>query len=302
MDTPKGTIVWTIYCHTHVESGRRYIGLTKKTMKQRWNQHILNAKSKTGKGCQHFWNAIKKYGKDAFSHQVLSVSLTVEEGNWFEKFWILMFDTTDVEKGFNLSKGGNHTPHPVKKDYWSDPDYRAAASFRSKKLWRNPSFRINHARVMQKALNTSDYKAKQSQSQKQRAETPDGLKHLRKIANPGKILTPEHRAKISANDGTKNPETLRKISEAVKTAWQNPIIRNRMLEAFQKRSLPSPETRTKISAAGMGRTLSTGTKEKIALKLKKTHCKYGHSLEDALVYQDGKRVHRRCRTCKLNKR
>ena len=30
-------------------------------------------RKKTGKGCTHFWNAIRKYGKDAFTHEVLEV-------------------------------------------------------------------------------------------------------------------------------------------------------------------------------------------------------------------------------------
>ena len=85
MSFPK-PIRYTIYCHTHTESGRRYIGLTKLTMMKRWNSHIYTANHvKNGKlaATGHFPNAIRKYGKDAFSHEVLEVCSTLEEANCF---------------------------------------------------------------------------------------------------------------------------------------------------------------------------------------------------------------------------
>jgi hypothetical protein len=55
--------------------------LTKLTMMKRWNQHVQNAKAKRGKGCAHFWAAIRLYGKDAFSHEVLAICETLEKAN-----------------------------------------------------------------------------------------------------------------------------------------------------------------------------------------------------------------------------
>jgi hypothetical protein len=137
MNTPTR---WTIYCHIHIDSGRRYIGLTSKTMLRRWNSHILNAKSKKGKGCHHFWNAIRKYGKDAFSHEVLEVCDTLEAANTAENKWISQFNTRDPQFGFNLSKGGEHTPHPFKNP-WNDPEYRAKMLGIKKKFQEDPKFR-----------------------------------------------------------------------------------------------------------------------------------------------------------------
>lgn len=42
-------------------------------MMKRWNQHLANATKKRGKGCRHFWNAIRLYGPGAFSHEVLEI-------------------------------------------------------------------------------------------------------------------------------------------------------------------------------------------------------------------------------------
>ena len=48
---------WTIYCHIHKDTQRRYIGLTKQTMKQRWKNHVHAAMSAKGKR-PYFSNAI----------------------------------------------------------------------------------------------------------------------------------------------------------------------------------------------------------------------------------------------------
>lgn len=113
---------WTIYCHTHTDSGRRYIGLTKNTMLHRWNQHCAQAKSSKG-GRWHFPNAIRQYGKEAFSHEVLEVCSSLEEANLAEAKWVDHFNSRDPQFGFNLAPGGDHTPHP-KKNPWDDPEFR----------------------------------------------------------------------------------------------------------------------------------------------------------------------------------
>ena len=106
---------WTVYCHIHRATGRRYVGLTKKTWRKRWNQHVYTASKLAKKGWSHFANAIRKYGKDAFDHEVLEVCDTLDEANAAEEKWIEHFDSRNPEKGFNLKRGGDHLPHPVSK-------------------------------------------------------------------------------------------------------------------------------------------------------------------------------------------
>jgi group I intron endonuclease len=130
MGTPKR---WVIYCHTHIASGRRYIGFTSKSMSRRWHEHIQNSKHKTGKGCHHFWNAIRKYGKEAFTHRVLETCASLEEANEAERAWIQSYSATNPLFGFNLSPGGN-----CKLD---GSDNSVNASDRARKLWRDPSYR-----------------------------------------------------------------------------------------------------------------------------------------------------------------
>jgi hypothetical protein len=132
---------WTVYCHIHVATGRRYVGVTSQSIERRWKKHIYAATRFSKGGRWHFPNAIRKYGPEAFSHQVLGVYPSLEEGNWFETFWILMFDSSDSEKGFNLSKGGGSQPHPIRRNPWNDPVYRASQLVRMDQMYANPRWR-----------------------------------------------------------------------------------------------------------------------------------------------------------------
>lgn len=156
---------WTIYCHTHIESGRCYIGLTSRTMEKRWKDHIRY--SRTLKGTpSYFANAIMKYGPEAFYHKVLEICISLSDANDAEKVWIEAFSAQNPEFGFNLTKGGNYFPttdgyqkiSENSKRLWQNPEYRAVvtakanreirkpekrqmASEGTKKSWQNPEYR-----------------------------------------------------------------------------------------------------------------------------------------------------------------
>ena len=102
----------TVYKHT-TPSGKVYVGITSKEVNERW----LN-----GRGYQrneHFWSAIKKYGWDNISHEILEVNLTREQAGEAEKRYIEMFQAADQSKGYNLTFGGElgakHTEASRKK-------------------------------------------------------------------------------------------------------------------------------------------------------------------------------------------
>ena len=128
---PESSPRWTIYCHTHIESGRHYIGLTKQTWQDRWAGHVSQALSRKS-GWGHFQNAIRKYGKDAFSHQELERCESLEEANFAEVKWIEFYNTRNPDFGFNIAKGGGAKPHPVKADYWNTPGFREMMASRDR--------------------------------------------------------------------------------------------------------------------------------------------------------------------------
>jgi group I intron endonuclease len=87
-----------IYCITHTESGRQYVGQSLNCV-DRWRQHTTPRKGSTGiKG------AIMKYGVSAFTFSVLE-ECKREELNEREIWWIAELSTL-APSGFNLTTGG----------------------------------------------------------------------------------------------------------------------------------------------------------------------------------------------------
>jgi len=84
-----------IYCYTS-PSGKKYIGKTKTTLKERAKNN-----AKGYKGCSAFYNAIQKYGWENFEVEILEeVPLEVLED--VEVEYILKYDTSNKEKGYNI--------------------------------------------------------------------------------------------------------------------------------------------------------------------------------------------------------
>jgi hypothetical protein len=237
--------VFTIYCHIHTESGRRYIGQTKKTWRKRWNQHVYTALGEKN-GWSHFANAIRKYGKNAFTHEVLEICHNLESANASEKKWIAHFETTDPKKGFNFKSGGDHRPHQITNP-WDRPEFRSKGlanltktnasltpqkrSQISKQLWQDPQFRLKVS-----------------------------------LTQRGKKLSPEHIAKSAAsNTGKKRSlEHRSQISERSKVIASNPEYRARISERM-KGVIFTDEHRNNISIGQRGRILSAETRKKIGL-------------------------------------
>lgn len=182
---------WTVYCHTHIATGRRYVGLTSKTMLARWNDHVYKSKSSKG-GRWHFPNAIHKYGKNAFSHDVIGVFDSLEEANRVEAHLIEEWSLQSPECGFNLAKGGEHNPHPIRKNPWNDPEYRAKQLARSTDHLHTPEAYAKRIATE----STPEFKAKQSAISKEVHSRPE-VKAKESAASKGRVMSSETRAKVS---------------------------------------------------------------------------------------------------------
>jgi group I intron endonuclease len=269
---------WTIYCHTHIDSGRKYVGLTKNTWQNRWKKHIYAAKSSKD-GRWHFPNAIRKYGSEAFSHEVLEVCDTLEEANLAETKWIDHFKTRDLQFGFNLALGGGSQPHPLRKNPWNDPEYRAKNLPRTLSIGHTPQARA----ASKAALNTPESKAKRSALTKAALAKPETVAKRNamradpsygiKISSATKaaLASPDTKIKLINNtkarwsnsetreelekllqEAREKPEFKEHMSAAQKLAWQNPEIRATRIAAFQK-DANRPEKKMKLSRAALGK-------------------------------------------------
>ncbi len=94
-----------IYKHTCLISNKSYIGVTGKTLEARWNQHRCAALSRNSP--LKFHRAIRKYGPDAWSSEILWIAESWEDALRLEREEIERLDT--VEHGYNLTKGGEGT-------------------------------------------------------------------------------------------------------------------------------------------------------------------------------------------------
>ena len=91
---------YIVYVHTLRRDGRRYVGITRRTPKQRWH----NGKNYSNN--PYFYNAIKKYGWDAFEHEIIYTGLSKDEACEIEKRLIKQYKTQQHDYGFNVGNGG----------------------------------------------------------------------------------------------------------------------------------------------------------------------------------------------------
>ena len=92
----------TVYIHT-TPDGKKYVGAT----------HINpNKRFRNGHGYryQFFYQAVLKFGWENISHQLYEVD-TEEEMKYLERYLISYYDTTNPDKGYNISKGDATQDH-----------------------------------------------------------------------------------------------------------------------------------------------------------------------------------------------
>lgn len=101
---------YCVYIHTNKINGKRYVGQTCQNPNRRW-QNGFGYLNKTKKGDYMqpaFARAILKHGWDNFNHEVVFSNLTQNEANKCEQLLIEKFDTTNPNKGYNLTNGGGN--------------------------------------------------------------------------------------------------------------------------------------------------------------------------------------------------
>lgn len=106
---------YLIYKHTNKINGKSYIGLT--------HFSSANIRWQNGKGYNKhtqpcFRDAIKKYGWENFTHEILEDNIkTKSEANLREQYWIAYYHTYVKDplcNGYNLTKGGDDHTYTAK--------------------------------------------------------------------------------------------------------------------------------------------------------------------------------------------
>lgn len=91
-----------VYMHVNKKNNKKYIGITSQSIKKRWRKNGEGYKSSP-----YFYNAIQKYGWNAFKHIILFENLTVDEAKQKEIELISKYKSNEHDYGYNCTAGGD---------------------------------------------------------------------------------------------------------------------------------------------------------------------------------------------------
>lgn len=242
--------MYTVYKHT-TPSGKRYIGITCRKPEERWEN------GSGYKGNKHFYRAIERYGWSNIRHEIVADGLTKAQACAMEIKLIAEYDTTDPDKGYNHSTGGESGSLGM---------HHSAESRRKMSKAKKGANHPNYG----KHLNV-DVRRKISESNKGRTSPRKGT-HLSvetrmKIgkANKGKYVSEETKRKLAESHKGKRQsnETRRKLSIAHKGKKPSAECIRKSIEAHKGKHIDK-ETRMKISKKLKGKPLSIETRKKMS--------------------------------------
>jgi group I intron endonuclease len=236
-----------IYKITNTVNGKVYVGQTCAPLERRWREHKGDARTRTT--CRYLHAAMRKYGYENFTIEVVDRSDSRDELAEKEIAWIAKLDAMNPEKGYNCTSGGTACVHGpsskarVKGRKWTEyAKAKRIATMRANGGWKHTPERAaavgNRRRGVKASLESRD-KMRESQRKLQKGKTAEekaqasvkmheGAARIR-AANGG-ILPASSEAmkriwKRRNEEG--NPEFFRKRSEAQRAYWQQPEVRAR---------------------------------------------------------------------------
>lgn len=112
--------IYSVYKITCTINNKLYIGQTEFSINHRFSKHITEANCGRGYAIAR---AIRKYGKENFTIELICVCNSRESASLKEKEFIQLFQTTDKKYGYNLAAGG-YRIFPLRKTYKEDIIYR----------------------------------------------------------------------------------------------------------------------------------------------------------------------------------
>lgn len=103
--------MYTVYCCTNKTNNKKYIGITKRTLRERLIGHYSEAFNPNSEQRDApFKRALRKYGKDGFIIEVLEEVENLEQANEKEMYYIKKYNTYCYQpgsQGYNATLGGD---------------------------------------------------------------------------------------------------------------------------------------------------------------------------------------------------
>jgi len=108
---PAFGIAYRVTCQA---TGKSYIGITTRTLRRRWQAHLLAAQSSERRGATALVGAIRKYGNGAFLIEPIASAST--PGDLLELEVLLIAQERIISpSGYNLNRGGNGSLDPTEE-------------------------------------------------------------------------------------------------------------------------------------------------------------------------------------------
>lgn len=201
---------YCVYKHTS-PSGKSYVGQTKNLISREYKHKSINS------NCHAFSNAIKKYGWDNFTHEILKDNLTLNEANYWEKFYINSHVTLSPH-GYNLTTGGDNRKV-------SEESRKKMSIFQSNQSDETKRKRVESLKIANQseetkrkrreaAKNISDETRLKISVSSMGRRPSEYSKNLMRIAALN--MTEEHKLKIKESKKNISIETRKKLSESAK--------------------------------------------------------------------------------------
>ena len=224
--------MYNIYLITNLDNNKKYVGLTKFSITERFYQHVKRGFLLT--------EAIKKYGEDKFFIELIEEVDSAGRAYELEQYYIKEYNTK-VPYGYNLTDGGDGI-----FGWEVTEEYRQECSERVKQLHKEKKVGMygkNHSDETKRKMSVAS-KGKSKPWLIGRKLSPESIEKLRQI-NLGRVLSDETRKKISENhhdvNGENNPmygkkhspETIEKLREKAKNrpkrVWINNGIEEKLM-------------------------------------------------------------------------
>lgn len=241
----------TVYCLTS-PSGKCYVGITKTSVKRRWQAHVALAKARAGHPLR---NAIRKYGAQSFSIRTICTGLTEPEARDMEIAVIAQMRTTDPKYGYNVSPGGDY-------------DWETGTAAAWAKINATPESRAEYlTKLSSRKLESdwSDYAAIAEAGARWRAENPQRFSEITTKAvaalakwaedNPEQMLAQRRAAIRKAHEAIKRDPAafLKRLSEGIRASFRDPA----RVERHRKTVTEVWARRDQTERDRVGRAIST---------------------------------------------
>lgn len=179
-----------IYVISNKVNPKRYVGLTERSIEQRWNEHLRDAYKKNPDGSYFknytLYKAIRKYGKEYFWIEQLE-ECSSDKLDEREIFWIDYLDT--FYSGYNETKGGRFSP--LQEDY-----PRLKFTFNKKVVIYNSAEELSNLLSLHRGFSKSGIKNKLSKIPNNTTVTFLGMT-LEKIDGREKVIQSSQQEKES---------------------------------------------------------------------------------------------------------